>query len=457
MRKKLTPKEKEQLQEMVDKHSEEQVKNLKAQDSQRGFWYQGFQPIENPFQAAGEQYWVSTEGSDTNPGTQVQPWSTLSHARDNTKGGDIVNILPGLYYFDGRFGPAGPNADKKTVWRAADQSFGSGRVIITANEEFAPPRWSHADNVSLQGLWLGGDYSHAFKDGGGSYSSRDSEIVNCTFFNAAGFAGGPAYNWLFQNNRMVHCGQGHFGHSMYMAGGAHHELPWNSRNLRILGNIVVAGEGYAYHGWHSPVSITMAGNFSSGNYYSVVLQGPNHSCHHNVFWKARGRVNQGDNGQILNAWLPARMRRFDHIIFGTPTPVVGKVRSEAPIKAICLLYDVKIEGVPDDQHILLTGEKWTGKTPQANNIGAANKLSYPSPTKVSPDFFRRVDTEVDAAVTAIDSYFQEHNPRQLAEDRSDELEELFDVLEVQYQTSIKDYACFPAMAQDKDDLTYGVH
>jgi len=430
--------------------------------AQEGFWYAGFQPVENPFQAPGEQYWVSPDGSDTDPGTQDQPWRTLTHARDSIQGGDVVNIEPGLYYFDGRFGPGGPNEDRKTVWRAADQSFQSGRVVITANEEFAPPRWSHADNVSLRGLWIGGDYAHAFKgDGGGSYTSRNSEIVNCTFFNGAGFAGGPAYNWLFQNNRMVHCGEGHFGHSMYMAGGARHDLPWNSRNLRVLGNIVIAGEGYAYHGWHSPVSITLAGNFSSGNYYSVVLQGPNHSCHHNVFWRPRGRVNQGDDGQFLSAWLPAVLRRFDHNVFGSPCPVwqddMPPVRALSPIEDIYVLYDVPINGVPEGEMILLTGREWTGKVPVAKTRGEAAKLPDPGPVVVKPDFFPQVTEDIDGVVEQISRYFQTHDPRQISEDDPAELERLFDMLEVQYRTTPEDYACFPPMAQSKDDATYGVH
>jgi len=46
---------------------------------------------------------------------------------------------------------------------------------------------------------------------------------------------------------------------------------------------------------------------------------------------------------------------------------------------------------------------------------------------------------------------------QISRDKSDQLEKLFDVLQVQYHTTTQDYACFPPMAQDKDDGTYGVH
>ena len=428
----------------------------------RGFSYPGFQQLEHPFHKTGNQYWVAVSGDDASEGTRDKPWKTLTHAAKSIKGGDMVNILPGFYLFECQFGPAGPNEDKKTLYRAADPSFRSGRVVISADENFSSPNWSLADNVSIQGLWIGGSYANAHKKGGGSYSSRNSEIVGCTFFNAQGFAGGPAYNWLFQNNRMVHQGNGFYGHSMYMAGGVRHDLPWNSRNLRVLGNTVIAGEGYAIHCWHSPVSATIAGNFCSGNYWSIVLQGPNHSCHHNVFWKSRGNVGGGDTAHVgFNGWLPARLRRFDHLVFGSPHPVwqgnVPPIRSKRPIEQIYLLYDARIQGVPDDEHILLTGKAWTGNLELPKNRAEAAVIPEPGAVDIKPDFFPRTAKEIDDAVEAISIYFRETDPHQISRDKSDRLEKLFDVLKVEYHTTPEDYVCFPPMAQDKDDGTYGQH
>ena len=432
-------------------------------DPGRGFFYAGYPPTENPFAKAARHYWVSSTGDDRGPGNKDKPWKTITHARETIQPGDVVNILPGLYQFDCRFSPAGPNEDVKTVFRPADPTLRTGRVVITADDNFTAPYWSLANNVSVQGLWIGGDIRSAHKSGGGSYTSRNSEIVGCTFFNSQGFAGGPAYNWLFQNNRVVHQGRGTHGHSMYMAGGIRHDLPWNSRNLHVLGNIIVGGEGYAFHCWHSPVSATIAGNFSSGNYWSVVLQGPNHSCHHNVFWKPRGNEGAGDSGQVgFNAWLPARLRRFDHLVFGSPHPVwqsgnTPPIRSKRTVEKIYLLYDAKIRGVPDNQHFLLSGEKWTGKLQLPHFRRGSKELKPATATKVKPAFFPRSGAEIDDAIFGISKYFRDHNPKQISEDQSDHLEALFDILEVQYKSDPADYANFPPMAQDKDDGTYGVH
>ena len=436
--------------------------DVEPQVAKRGFFYPGYQQLEHPFEKPGTQHWVATDGDDAGPGTKAAPWKTLGHAAKTIKGGDVVNILPGLYLFNGGFGPAGPNEDKKTLYRASDPSFRSGRVVISADKTFASPNWSLSDNLSIQGLWIGGSFANAHKKGGGSYSSRNSEIVRCTFFNAAGFAGGPAYDWLFQDNRMVHQGKGTHGHSMYMAGGIRHDLPWNSRNLRVLGNTLVAGEGYGFHCWHSPVSATIAGNFSSGSYWSIVLQGPNHSCHHNVFWRPRGNVGGGDKGIVgFNGWLPARLRRFDHLVFGSPHPVwqVGypPIRSKQTVEKIYLQYDARILGVPDNQHFLLSGKTWTGKLDLPKTRGVAATIPEPAAGAIRPNFFPRTAEEIDAAVAAISKYFREHDPLQVSHDKSDRLEKLFDVLKVRYHTTPEDYATFPPMAQDKDDGTYGKH
>lgn len=436
--------------------------NCEAQVAKRGFFYPGFREIENPFAKPPSQYWVSPKGDDSADGSKARPWKTLAHARTSIQPGDIINIRPGLYEFDGRFAPAGPNEDTKTTFRATDPTFRTGRVVITTADGLAAPTWSLSDNLSLQGLWIGGDYKSAHTSGGGSYSSRHSEIIRCTFFNSQGFAGGPAYDWLFQDNRMVHQGKGTHGHSMYMAGGARHDLPWNSRNLRVLGNIIVAGEGYAFHCWHSPVSATIAGNFSSGNYWSLVLQGPNHSCHHNVFWKPRGHVGAGDGGRVgFNAWLPARLRRFDHLVFGSAHPVwqigMPPIRSKRHIEKIYLLHDAVIRGVPDNEHLLLSGLEWTGKLKLPTSRGEANAIESQPGGPLRPDFFPRTVIEIDTAIAGISKYFQDHTPLQISQDESDEIEKLFDILEVQYTTELEDYATFPPMSQDKDDATYGVH
>jgi Protein of unknown function (DUF1565) len=47
--------------------------------------------------ALAQNYYVSPSGSDSNPGTQAQPWLTIQHAASMVTAGAIVHVLPGTY------------------------------------------------------------------------------------------------------------------------------------------------------------------------------------------------------------------------------------------------------------------------------------------------------------------------------------------------------------------------
>jgi len=48
--------------------------------------------------ATGTPYYVSTTGSDNNPGTQTQPWKTIQKAANTVTQGDTINIRAGTYH-----------------------------------------------------------------------------------------------------------------------------------------------------------------------------------------------------------------------------------------------------------------------------------------------------------------------------------------------------------------------
>ncbi|MCU1307196.1 MAG: Right handed beta helix region, partial [Acidobacteriaceae bacterium] len=53
----------------------------------------------NSFSTAN-QYWISTSGSDGNPGTQASPWATIAHANAALvlgTSGTVVHVASGTY------------------------------------------------------------------------------------------------------------------------------------------------------------------------------------------------------------------------------------------------------------------------------------------------------------------------------------------------------------------------
>jgi hypothetical protein len=54
-------------------------------------------PTPVPTTAPANQFFVSLSGSDSNPGSEAQPWRTLQKAADTLTAGQTVKILPGTY------------------------------------------------------------------------------------------------------------------------------------------------------------------------------------------------------------------------------------------------------------------------------------------------------------------------------------------------------------------------
>ena len=61
----------------------------------------GLGSYSNPVAAAGNTYYVATNGSDSNPGTLAKPWLTPQHAANTMVAGDTCYIEAGTYGLSG--------------------------------------------------------------------------------------------------------------------------------------------------------------------------------------------------------------------------------------------------------------------------------------------------------------------------------------------------------------------
>ncbi len=53
--------------------------------------------VSGAFGQSNSSFYVSTTGSDSNPGTQTAPWRTVQHAVDTARPGNTVNVRGGVY------------------------------------------------------------------------------------------------------------------------------------------------------------------------------------------------------------------------------------------------------------------------------------------------------------------------------------------------------------------------
>jgi Right handed beta helix region len=49
------------------------------------------------FGQSNSVFYVSTNGNDSNPGTETSPWRTIQHAADTARAGSVVNVRGGIY------------------------------------------------------------------------------------------------------------------------------------------------------------------------------------------------------------------------------------------------------------------------------------------------------------------------------------------------------------------------
>ena len=97
--------------------------------------------------AKAANYYLDPAGSDTNPGTQAQPWQTIAKANNTLVAGDTVFLRAGTYTDQIR--PV--NNGTSDSARISYVAFGNGNVII---DNFGDQ--SSGSNYTVGGIALGG-------------------------------------------------------------------------------------------------------------------------------------------------------------------------------------------------------------------------------------------------------------------------------------------------------------
>lgn len=94
--------------------------------------------------------WIATDGSDANPGTEAQPFKTLSYAHAKASAGITIWIKPGTYQWDSTvsLSKSGTASSPINIFAAA-----GARPVLDFS---AQPR----DDSSARGIKISGDYWH---------------------------------------------------------------------------------------------------------------------------------------------------------------------------------------------------------------------------------------------------------------------------------------------------------
>jgi len=188
--------------------------------------------ISYTLSVAGNTYYISTTGSDSNPGTINSPWATLQHAITVAGAGDTVMMRGGTYvtnevWIRGDRGMGGANGQYLTIknYPGETPSVGGSRFINIR----------HVDYLRIEGLHFRMPYRIS---GGG----EGFQVVDNTFegsqprFGAIEFF---ANNGLIEGNTIIIAsGGGTQDHGIY--------LHFGENNI-VRNNVISGSSGYGIH------------------------------------------------------------------------------------------------------------------------------------------------------------------------------------------------------------------
>lgn len=258
-----------------------------------------------PAEAAGNTYYVATDGNDTNPGTFSLPWRTIQKAANAMTVGDSVYVSSGTYNESVSVSQSGSSPSQMISFIA------NGTVQINGAIEL------YGDYISVQGFtvtpsacdWKGAIHVD------GSYDL----ILNNTILNSARIGietvsaqmssrGVDSKGDVIRGNKINHAA----GTSMYILGNNHlienNEITrqWNG----TCGNGNGDGDAFMFHG----SGHTFRGNYIHDFYKSDMTQ-PDHVDAFQTFsdpawgkWSAKNTIIEGNHiflghaGTLEEAW-----------------------------------------------------------------------------------------------------------------------------------------------------------
>ena len=188
-------------------------------------------------------YYVATTGNNADPGTEAEPWATLSHAESNVNAGDTIIVRGGTYNERLIIDVSGTSGNLITF-----QNYSGETVIIDGQDTIPSNNWNglvhiYGSYITIdgfeikrsngQGVITEGDYA-----GGGDYVT----IKNCTLhhhFRSGIFFQDYADYCLAEDNVVYQNAQDYFSVGTWSAGISNRKCS----NMIVRGNAVYQNYG----------------------------------------------------------------------------------------------------------------------------------------------------------------------------------------------------------------------
>ncbi len=213
-----------------------------------GVFEDGSDILLPPVSGDGPTYYVSTTGSDSNPGTQDAPWATPGYASKQLKAGDTLIILGGRYvlseYYEDMITPENSGTDG--AWITIKGEEGNTPVLAGRDDLYSAIYFNDVSYIRIENLEITSDNGAWFRDGVNADDSEISHIVlsrlHIHHIDEFGMNLRDVDDLLVDNCNIHHCGFGAIGGPGGESGGWRNVVIQKSQ-LSYNGHYYQGGDG----------------------------------------------------------------------------------------------------------------------------------------------------------------------------------------------------------------------
>ncbi|MDR6550431.1 Ig-like domain-containing protein [Paenibacillus qinlingensis] len=235
--------------------------------------------------AAATDYYVSSTGSDSNPGTMAQPFLTILKASQAAAPGTTVHVLPGTY--TGGFQTKANGMASARIRYVSDVLWGARLVppAVNASGYVWDNQGSYVDIEGFEVDGNGSDTRNGLYNEGSYVGIKNNHVHDIATNIPCTGSGGAAINTDYYHYGVETEISGNIVHNIGYAGCSFIQGIYVSTSGTVKNNLVYQNGGAALHLWHDANHVTIANNTIFSSWFGMVIGGGD-------FWHTQGPAEE---------------------------------------------------------------------------------------------------------------------------------------------------------------------
>src|SRR5512146_3217737 len=273
--------------------------------------------------ATSGDYYVASNGSDSNDGSACHPWASIQKAASSATAGAKVHVGPGTYYITSAIKTSNSGTSSQPISFISESRWGAK---IVANAAIDSCWLNSGSYVTIEGFDITESSGGSCRIGLLNYASnvrllsnrvhdltRASAIVNCD--GNAGAAGIDTYSSTASNVDIIGNIVGHIGNASNHSGVYIQGIYTAMQNVRVRNNIVYQAMSFGINMGAYSSSNSIANNTVFANGYGGIWVGgsaTSATVTHNI-------VYNNNNTGIDGSYAPSSNQYLNNLVTGQST------------------------------------------------------------------------------------------------------------------------------------------